>query len=194
MLMVYFGTANNTTSSSFKIPGVGSENGTAIEIYYSGDPLDDSLYKSWDAGSLRLFVFMTNDDTNGTNPRWVMLDNNKYAEYADKARTADLDIFTDNGIVKFHDSDGDPEFASSDIIIDNNDNMTIPGNLTVNGVINGGKIATNDYCASQEIAANQTTAPIYFKLDNNKLNTISSKISNMRFYGILKVNRWSQVN
>ena len=75
MLVVYFENACNVANISFKIPYIGTTAGVEIPVYYKGDRLASYSYQTWDAFSLKQFVFMQ-DGSN--NPIWRMIEEDKY--------------------------------------------------------------------------------------------------------------------
>lgn len=75
MLVVYFENACNVANISFKIPYIGTVAGVEIPVYYKGDRLAQHSYQTWDAFSLKQFVFMQ-DGSN--NPIWRMIEEDKY--------------------------------------------------------------------------------------------------------------------
>lgn len=75
MLVVYFENACNVANISFKIPYIGTTAGAEIPVYYKGDRLASYSYQTWDAFSLKQFVFMQ-DGSN--NPIWRMIEEDKY--------------------------------------------------------------------------------------------------------------------
>ena len=119
MMAVYFEHASGATPS-LKITGV--NNNEAIPVYFGPDATNNFTATGWEDFSVYMFMFMTVDNS----PRWIIVNSNKYARFADSANLASN---TTNGVVRFKTN---ATFTNSNVLIDDDDNVTIPGRLNVN--------------------------------------------------------------